>query len=217
MVALIILLLIYQAWVSRIKKLKREMELRTSIASDLHDEIGSNLTRISLSSELMHIKQSTDSEIIQNISNDSKDAIASISDIIWSVDARNDNREDLLSRMKEHVHYMLGDFADISFEVSGLEKTGTLTQLIRQNTYLIFKEAINNIVRHNHNPQVWITINNQQRGITIIIKNTVDPKPCSTHTGQGLKNMQMRAQRIKASLAVTMADGFFTVTLKTRR
>ncbi|QEC76682.1 sensor histidine kinase [Mucilaginibacter ginsenosidivorax] len=217
MIVLIVLLLIYQAWVSRIKKLKREMELRTSIASDLHDEIGSNLTRISLSSELMHIKQSTDSEIIRNISNDSKDAIASISDIIWSVDARNDNQEDLLSRMKEHVHFMLGDFPEISFEVSGFEKTGNLTQLVRQNVYLIFKEAINNIVRHNNATPVWITLNNQAWGMTIIIKNTVNAKPGSYHTGQGLKNMQMRAKRIKASLVITPADDFFTVMLKTRR
>lgn len=217
MIILIIMLIIYQIWLSRIKKLKNEMQLRTNIASDLHDEIGSTLTRISLSSELMYVTQRADEGIIQHISNDSKNAIASISDIIWSVDARNDNKEDLILRMQEHMHNMLAEVADLHVELTGLEKTGTLPQLIRQNIYLIFKEAINNIVRHNYKPSVSVTLNNQLSGMTISIKNTIDPRPKSEYAGQGLKNMQMRANRIKAKLTISSTEDYFLVTIKTRR
>ncbi|RKR82163.1 hypothetical protein BDD43_2333 [Mucilaginibacter gracilis] len=217
MFVIIALLIVYQIWLSRVKKIKREMELRTSIASDLHDEIGSTLTRISLSSELMYVKQKPDEGIIQHISNDSKNAIASISDIIWSVDARNDNKEDLISRMQEHMHNMLEGVGEVKFEMVGLEKTGTLPQIIRQNIYLIFKEAINNIVRHNYKPCVWVSLNNQSSGMVISIKNTIDAKPRSAYGGQGLKNMQMRANRIKASLNITNTEQYFLVTIKTRR
>ena len=214
---IVVLLLIYLLWLSRIKKLKHEMELRTSIASDLHDEIGSTLTRISLSSELMFTRQETNQDIIQNISNESKNAIASISDIIWSVDARNDNREDLILRIHEHVHFMLSDTADFTFETIGLEKVRALPQRLRQNIYLIFKEAINNIVRHNICPYVWISLNNGPLEMKITIKNTIDRKPGAGHSGQGLKNMKMRAERIKASLSIEHSDKYFVVTIKTRR
>lgn len=216
-VSIVIILIICQLWLSRIQKLKREMELRTNIASDLHDEIGSTLTRISLSSELMYTRQTLDEEIIQKISTESKNAIASISDIIWSVDARNDNREDLIFRMQEHVHFMLSDTADFIFETVGLERVGTLPQLLRQNIYLIFKEAINNIVRHNRHPRVWILLNNGPNGMKMTIKNTLDQKPTGAYSGHGLKNMKMRAERIRAVLSIVNTDEYFTVTIKTRR
>ena len=216
-VILLCLFLAYQFWLSRLKRLKNEMELRTSIASELHDEIGSTLTRISLRSELMHVKQELDNDIIQKISDDSKSAIASISDIIWSVDARNDTKEDMISRMQEHVHSMLSEAAEVKFETRGLEKTGLMPQLTRQNIYLIFKEAINNIVKHNHRPYVLIKLDNQPKMMVITIKNSIDRKASPAHPGQGLRNMQMRAKRIKANLNIKKTDKEFLITLRMKR
>jgi hypothetical protein len=217
-VVLLVALLIYVAWLERVRKIRNEHLLRTTIASDLHDEIGSALTRISMSSELMNIKQQMDTKVVERISNDSKNAIASISDIIWSVDARNDTKDDLILRMKQHTYNMLEDIATINFEVHGLDKAANLPQLTRQNIYLIFKEAINNIARHNARPEVWIVLNNQLAGMTITIKNTIDlKKQRSSFIGQGLKNMQMRAKRMKAALDISNAGEMFTITIKMKR
>ena len=109
--ALLIALAVYAAWLYRVSKIRGEHLLRTTIASDLHDEIGSALTRISFSSELMNMKQQLDSKVVEKISVDSKGAIASISDIIWSVDARNDTTDDLLLRIREHAGNMLENAA----------------------------------------------------------------------------------------------------------
>ena len=217
-IALIIALAIYMAWLARVRKIKDEHLLRTTIASDLHDEIGSALTRISLTSELMNIKQQMDTKVVERISNDSKEAIASISDIIWSIDARNDTRDDLVARMREHAHNMLDGIASVNFEVSGLDKVTNLPQLVRQNIYLVFKEGINNIAKHNSNPEVWIILNNQLMGMTITIKNTVaGKKPASTHTGQGLRNMQMRAKRMKATLDILNKEDVFSIVIRMKR
>jgi ligand-binding sensor domain-containing protein len=216
----IIILLIacgYWAWKYNANKIKYEHQMRTKIASDLHDEIGSALTRISLSSELMSIEKKMDNEALERISTDSKNAITSISDIIWSVDARNDNRENLVLRMKEHAYNMLEDMADVSFEVSGLDKVITLPQLVRQNLYLIFKEAINNIARHNYNPKVSIAFNNQLSGMTITIKNTINRKSKPAFVGQGLRNIQMRAKRMKATADILDAEGIFSIIIKMKR
>jgi len=216
--ALLVALAIYGAWLYRVAKIRGEHLLRTTIASDLHDEIGSALTRISLTSELMNIKQQLDSKVVERISNDSKDAIASISDIIWSIDARNDTQDDLVARMREHAHNMLDGMASMNFEVSGLDKVTNLPQLVRQNIYLIFKEAINNIAKHSTNPSVWIVLHNQLKGMTITIKNTAgDTKKASAHSGQGLRNMRMRAKRMKATLDILHEEGMFSITIKMKR
>jgi len=218
LIGLIIALLIYLAWLWRLRKIREQHQLRTTIASDLHDEIGSALTRISFSSELMNIKQQMDSKVVEKISADSKGAIASISDIIWSVDARNDTTDDLLLRIREHANNMLENAAALHFDIQGLEQVTTMPQLVRQNIYLVFKEAINNIARHNISPEVWISLENRPGGMTITIKNTIDiSKERSPYTGQGTRNMQMRAKRIKASLDISNDGHYFCIIIRMRR
>lgn len=216
------LFVIYLIWRARLKKLKDNQLLRTSIASDLHDEIGGTLARISLNCELLLMDRQHEPVKLQNISEESKKALASISDIIWSIDARNDTRDDLILRMQEHAILTLEDKAlDVQIRTSGLSHVKTIPQAVRQNIYLIFKEAISNIVRHNERPEVWITFDNSDPGFSMEIKNTVDrPRPATSYSGQGLKNMRMRAERIRAVIDIDRDGNFFSVRLqvkKTRR
>ena len=213
-VVLLIASIIYLAWRYNSNKIRQEQQMRTAIASDLHDEIGSTLTRISINSELLTMGESADKEALEIISNDSKKAISSISDIIWSVDARNDNKEDLVLRMKDHAHKMLEDIAEVHYSVKGLSSTANIPQSLRQNIYLIFKEAINNIIRHNVSPEVWINIENGHDGFIMEVKNTIQHKKGTGYKGQGLKNMEMRAKRINATVKVAETEGIFSVTLR---
>jgi hypothetical protein len=213
-VVLLFLLIIYMAWRYNANKIRQEQQMRTAIASDLHDEIGSTLTRISINSELLTMGETADKDALETISNDSKKAISSISDIIWSVDARNDNKEDLVLRMKDHAHKMLEDIAEVHYSVNGLSSTVNIPQSLRQNIYLIFKEAVNNIIRHNVSPEVWIMIENGHDGFMMEVKNTIQHKKGTGYRGQGLKNMEMRAKRINATVKVDETDGIFSVTLK---
>jgi signal transduction histidine kinase/ligand-binding sensor domain-containing protein len=213
-IALVIALTIYMTWLARVRKIKDEHLLRTTIASDLHDEIGSTLTRISINTELLSMSKNINGEDLEVISNDSKKAISSISDIIWSVDARHDNKEDLVLRMKDHAHKMLEDIAEVHYAVSGLSSSTNIPQSLRQNIYLIFKEAINNIIRHNVSPEVWINIENGHDGFIMEITNTIQHKKGTGYKGQGLKNMEMRAKRINASVKVAETEGIFSVILQ---
>ena len=134
------------------------------------------------------------------------------------MDARNDTKDDLLLRIREHAGNMLEHAAALHFDVHGLDQVSTLPQLVRQNIYLVFKEAINNIARHNASPEVWITLDNQPGGMFVTIKNTIDAgKPKSAYTGQGLRNMQMRAKRLKAMIDINNDGKLFAVMIKMRR
>jgi signal transduction histidine kinase len=186
--------------------------LRTAIASDLHDEIGSALTRISISSELLSMQHHSELPVLERISTDSKKAIASISDIIWSIDARNDNFEDLVLRMREHAANMLDSPAfETSFVTSGLENIHSIPQVLRQNLYLIFKEAVNNIARHSTGGRVFIELKNSGKVFSMTIVNEMEKgghRP-SEHTGQGLRNMHMRAKRMNAHLETQANESAF--------
>jgi signal transduction histidine kinase len=212
LILLLIAAIVFYLWRNRIAKIKREHQLRTAIASDLHDEIGSALTRISISSELLSMQQQQESPVLERISTDSKKAIASISDIIWSIDARNDNFEDLVLRMREHAANMLDSPAfDTTFITSGLENIHSIPQVLRQNLYLIFKEAINNIARHSTGGKVEIEVKNSSRTFVMSIINYMEKgshRP-SDHTGQGLRNMQMRAKRMNAQLETAATENGF--------
>ncbi len=220
--ALIILasaFVVWYIWRRRLQSLLKEQYLRTTIASDLHDEIGSTLTRISFNSELMMIQGITKDKRLSQISDDSKKAISSIADVIWSIDAYYDNNQDLLTRMKEYAVKMLEDTAEsIAFNHEGFEKIDKMPQVIRQNLYLIFKEALNNIVKHNHQPAVSITLKNNSEGITMVISNTIRVAATQGVTGgQGLRSMAARSKKINAQFTATADNGFFTVKILVAR
>jgi hypothetical protein len=211
---ILVIFIVYLAWRYNANKIRQEQQMRTIIASDLHDEIGSTLTRISINSELFSMREHADKSVLEKISDDSKKALSSISDIIWSIDSRNDNNEDLMSRMKDHAHKMLEDIAHVHYRFEGLANAVNIPQTLRQNLYLIYKEAVNNIVRHNYEPSVWIRLQNSSNGFVMEIKNTIQRKQPGGYKGQGLKNMQMRAKRINATIEIFEDDEIFSVILK---
>ena len=195
----------------RIRRVREMERLRTRIASDLHDDIGSALTRISVHSqqimgqkELERIKLST-----EKINDLSRDTISTMSDIVWSIDARNDTLADFLIRMQDLTHNLLSEKdINVLFEHKGLESKRVLHVEVRQNLYYIFKEAIHNIVKHSDADQVEIRIKNSDPFFHMIIAdNGKGFDPDVVKSGNGLRNMKMRAERIGATLDIKPGGG----------
>ena len=151
-----IIFIIYNYKIKRILELER---LKTKIASDLHDDVGITLSRISLISEL--IKENIEPEKIKENLNDigslCKDALSTMSDIVWSIDSRNDNVESLINRIHDSCSSTLPS-AEItySFNIVGLDRAKTIRSEIRKNVYLIAREALNNIIKHSSATNVEI-------------------------------------------------------------
>lgn len=215
LIVLLVLAVIYLIWRIRMQQALEAQRLRTVVASDLHDQIGSALTRISMTSEVLLMKQAPTNPALERISQDSKDAISSISDIIWSIDARNDSWADVIQRMREHAVIMLDENATLNLSVHSSNDQEPVSQQTRQNLYLIFKEAINNVARHTTvNAGVDIQIDHDEKCFVLMISNDITHAGGAKYTGQGLKNMEMRAQRIGARLNITGENGKFVVVLK---
>lgn len=192
----------------------REMEqMRTRIASDLHDEVGSILTRIAMQAQLAERKASDkDKSFLHLVAENSRTAISTMRDVIWTIDSRNDTVGELLVRMEDFAHAMFGP-AGIAyqFKAENLHRDRVLDVKIRQNLYLIYKEAINNAVKHSGAKKVDIELKNESGLFWMKIKDdgaSEKPVPAEGRRGQGLRNMEMRAARIEATLAVTREGGF---------
>ncbi len=202
---------LWLAYRARIRKLLELERMRVRIASDLHDDIGSSLTKIALYTDLM--QNGTDAgeseKLLTKIGNMSRELIVTMSDIVWSIDARNDTYGDLLDRMHDFAIGLLPP-QEISYTIKtrGISESQKLPANIRQNLYLIFKEAVNNVVRHSEASQVQISLEQQGQQFRLNIRdNGCGNSGTLRKSGHGLRNMQMRAERLGGELAVKQNGG----------
>jgi signal transduction histidine kinase len=199
-----------------------EHKIRTRIAADLHDEIASNLSSISLFSKIIQQELGENPEIVpqflERISVISQESINSIRDIIWAIDTKPEIIYDLFLRLKDS-YVSICRASSILFDFNIPEKEylppSNLSPEQRKNLWLILKEALNNSVKHsacselsflagsgeNHNNIINITIKDNGKGF----------EPSSEFKGKGLSTMKKRADAINADLSVSSCKGEGTV------
>lgn len=184
--------------------------LRLKIASDLHDDVGGVLAQIGMQAELIKegiYDAQEQKKQVQQIASNSRGAVRAMSDVLWSIDIREEKMLDLVARMKGYALEMLSSKSiDIQFTVGDLEDK-RLDLDFRQNVYLAFKEMINNIVKHSNATEVKVSIEKPDRFVLNVSDNgtIVENKPIK---GQGLRNLKMRADRIGGKITIETENGF---------
>lgn len=210
-----ILLLAYGLVRLRLAKLIAVERLRVRIASDLHDDIGATLTKISLHSELIQDGACSPEVLasLRKIGAMSRELVTTMSDIVWSIDARNDTAGNLIDRMRDFANSVCSPRQiEVQFEAGGIDPNKRLPADVRQDLYLIFKEAVNNAAKYAEASQLAIKLQNSNGRLKMNIED--DGKGFSAaprQTGHGLRNMQMRADRLGAKLDVKMKGGVTVV------
>lgn len=192
----------------RVKKMVEIERMRVRIASDLHDDVGSALTEIALQSDFLQTMNVSDSleESLKQIGTQSRKIVSSLDDIVWSIDARNDTMGDLTDRMQDYVNSVLSD-REIQYHFEG-DMHEKLKVSLKENLYLIFKEAVNNIAKHSNADRVDITLSTNGNGFILSIKDNGQNATNGRKSGQGLHNMKMRAKRVDANITFNNRDGF---------
>jgi signal transduction histidine kinase len=106
----------------------------------------------------------------------------------------------------------------IDFQTKGLHFDQKITQVLRQNVYLIFKEAVNNAAKHSGADEVKISIINGNGKFKMeIVDNGAGIKVDERHgRHHGIENMEMRAKRIGGELTINNLDKGMSVTLITK-
>ncbi|MHB8579485.1 MAG: sensor histidine kinase [Ignavibacteriaceae bacterium] len=194
-------------------KEKEKAIVRSQIAADLHDEVGSNLSTISLQSRLMMKTQKLDDNLtqqLQEIANTANITTDIIRDIVWFINPFHDKSEDLLIRMKELASKMLINL-DYSFTSNGSNENifDLLPDLNkRRHVYLIFKEILNNVIKHSEANEASISLSIENKTLILIVSdNGKGFHEEEIIKGEGLKNLRSRAAQIGAQILIECNSG----------
>lgn len=194
---------------------EKERGLRLKIAEDLHDEVGGLISGLALQADfLQYADDSQRKEYLRKIIDTGRLAVKSMHDVVWSIDPRNDNAKTLTERMKDYAEFALKPLGiQYGFESQGVTELTFLSQQVRQNMWLIYKEAITNVCKHSQAEQAQITLDfNDSQWRMCITDNGRGLGDVSSH-GNGLKNMHNRAHKIRAELKIESGRQGLTVTL----
>ena len=211
---------VYVLFRYRLNQKLKLFEMRNRISQDLHDEIGASMSGINLLSQvaaekLQHDKPQEAAEYLVKVKNYTQDVIEKLSDMVWVFNPQNDSIEKLLQRLKSFtISVALSKNIKVHFVTDKASETMNLTIRQRKAIFLISKEAINNAFKSSacsniyyhltaHGSKWQLRIEDDGKGFTLTEKTD----------GNGLRNMQARADEIGAKFNIQSQPGAGTIIL----
>ena len=210
---IIFAILVYNNYLVR-QNLKLQA-LRNKIASDLHDDVGSTLTSISIFSEMAQRQSKEVIPALETIGESSRKMLDAMADIVWAINPENDQFEKVILRMRGFAYELLGA-KNIDFEFKAGEDVSRLrlSMEVRRNLYLIFKEATNNMVKYAEATRASYIIKNQNGTLMMRVRDNGRGFDTSQSSdGNGLQNMRKRAEEIGGYLSIDSIPGEGTTVL----
>lgn len=177
------------------RALERE---RARISKDMHDEVGSILTKISILSEVAQrsLRERRDVRTeLHHISESARNVIDSMSEIIWATDPRHDALDDLVSYLRQYAsEFFEGTSLRCRFDFPESITQRKLSPEIRRSIFLTVKEALNNIAKHSRATEVIFALHQDTSGFSLRVSDNGSGFDLSAPTfrGHGLKNMKDR-------------------------
>jgi signal transduction histidine kinase len=178
------------------------------------------LSSISLSSAVIQNRLSDEDpetiRLMQQVSENTESMMEAMSDIVWAINTRNDRFDHVVDRIRAFAIELLEPLGvtihvDIGQEVVHLN----LDMEQRKNLYLIFKEALNNIAKYSECKHVWIELEMSGRQCTLTVRDDgrgFDLAAARTAmAGNGLGNMQGRADELNGQLQIESTPGKGTI------
>jgi signal transduction histidine kinase/ligand-binding sensor domain-containing protein len=208
----------------RVRRLIELERVRTRIATDLHDDIGSNLSLIAMVSEVARHQINQESSPVTDqlslVARTSRQSVDAMSDIVWAVNPKRDHLHDLVERMRRFASdtFAARDI-DFKFAAPASKSDLKLGSEFRRQVYMIFKESLNNMAKHSECSEAEIDLSIAGGQLTLRLSD--NGKGFDTHAtgngygGNGLDSMSQRAVSLGGTLDITSQQGAgTTVTLK---
>ncbi len=184
-------------------------KLKTKLSADLHDNVGSGLTEISILSELaaheFEKAMPDSSHRLNTISEKARLLVDNMSDIVWMVNPQRDSLYHLMLRLKDSYSDFINALG-ISFSTINIDKFTEvkLPMEYRQHLFLIFKEAINNAIKHSKCKKITLEANLKNDILELILKDDgIGIEEKIVKYGNGIQNMKSRAASIGGELSVS--------------
>jgi signal transduction histidine kinase/ligand-binding sensor domain-containing protein len=207
LIALMILGLGFLIFRMRLHQITKINKIRLDLANDLHDEVGGNLTYLQMLLSSLRGKSQHDKELASGLKT-VQETSAVLRDVVWAIDTDRHDLQDFIGRMQDTLFELLTDTSfTYKFDRARVRNQIQLDPTIKQNMFLIFKEAIHNVVKHSTGDTVHVSLALQGRYLSLAIH---DNGPCQAPPpgtrGQGLKSMSTRAKKMGAELNIDFAE-----------
>lgn len=193
-----------------------EQKVKDRIARDLHDDIAASMSGIRILSKVAHQqfahKVPDAAPLLEQISKSAQSTLESISDLIWAVKPHPDYLNDIADRVREYAQKFL-DAQDIDYQLNIPRNLPVMEMDIeaRRNVYLIFKEAINNALKHSECTQMDISLLADSEKLSLLVADNgigFDPaQKLEEGKGVGLSSMNKRALDIGGELKIISEPG----------
>ena len=201
---------------TQVRQLEQQTVLhkeRARIAKDIHDDLGANLTQITLLSELARQDMTTPEKAgghVDKISTTARQVMKSLDEIVWAVNPRNDTLP--------HLVDYLGQFTIDFLRAPGIRCRLDLPEHppelnvpadIRHNLFLAVKEALNNIVKHAGAKQVRLGVDVSNGKLRVVVTDDGHgfEHPPQDAWADGLRNMRQRMAEIGGDCAIESHAG----------
>jgi signal transduction histidine kinase/ligand-binding sensor domain-containing protein len=190
--------------------------MRTRIATDLHDEVGADLSRISLLAEFarrdLGEPPAPVRSMLAEVAKTARDAVTDMSDIVWALKRERENLAEVVARVRDFAAEGgapagLALSVAIDEDLEGLVLAGEL----RRELYLVLKEAVTNVLRHAEARTMELTIRRSGRGLVATLRDDgrgfSPDAPRKSRGGHGLGNMRTRAEALGATFRIESTPG----------
>ena len=205
---------LHRAQVARLLELER---VRTRIAADLHDDLSSSLSRISILSGVGRSRvsdpQALEATVFDQIGETARELIEATGDIVWAIDMRRGDLESLLARIRRFAGDLL-EARGVSVLFAGPPRAAeiALRPETKRELYLVLKEALHNTCKHAQARTVWIEVAASGRELVAEVRDdgvgfSGGGASGNGHSGNGLRNLKERAARLGGTLAVDSRPG----------
>lgn len=202
----------YKQKIAQLEKQREIENIRMRISRDIHDEIGSGLTKIKLMSRNLS-KKTEDTvalkETSSKISIASDELIQNLGEIVWTINPVNDTLENIFAFMRNYLSKLFDENTDVKLQLdfpdpSEIPHRIFINPEVKRNLLLILKEAVTNIFKHAQATEVSISMRAGKSKIELIIRDNGRGIKTENQNGfgNGLKNMRRRAESINANFVI---------------
>jgi len=186
----------------KLERLGRQQAMekeRMRIAQDMHDEVGSKLTKIAYLSDIMAMRAGgPEVESLQSIASTSRDLLQSLDEIVWAVNPRNDSLERLAAYLSQYAtEYWQNTPVELDMDLPGGLPYHPLSAETRHSLFLAFEEALANALKHSGATKVHVAMKMAGSRFSISVHDNGKGFKLETATaqkieGNGLTNMRQR-------------------------
>ena len=190
---------------------------RTRIAHDLHDELGADITEIGMLATRAQgdTESSEGSRCLNQMADKSRQMVAKLEEIVWAMNPEHDSLGALVSYFSFFADRFLG-LANIKLALDTSEDAASLAveARVRHQLFLVFKEALANVVKHSGASEVRVAVHVENRMLSVLVADNgcglKSPNPASG-VHEGITSMRKRMEKLGGQFEISGTNGGTTV------